>query len=411
MVIYNLIVRAYNLLVLLYSNFDLKARHLIEGRRNSFNILSQSLEKEARILWFHCASLGEFEQGLPVMEAIRSSFPRYRLYISFFSPSGYEVQQNNPIADCVFYLPADTRSNAEKLLNLLDPVAAFFIKYEFWYNYLKACQERNIPVFSISTILRPNQVFFKSYGGFYRKTLFMFQHFFVQNEETLELIRQIGLTNASLSGDTRFDRVNAILKKNKEFKAVEEFKGSKPLIVLGSTWKPDIELWSGYINQNDGLKYIIAPHNIEEGDLHHIEEKLLVNTLRYSRKEKSLDEITVLIIDNIGMLSALYRYADITYVGGAFSEGLHNILEPATYGKPIIIGKSRTNKKYREVVSLVEEGGAFEIAGSADLYDLMHGLLSNEELYTRACNASSAFVSNNLGSTDIIMKYLKSILS
>ena len=410
-VIYNIIVRFFNLLVFLYASFNRKARSLIEGRRNSFAILAENLKKGEQVIWFHCASLGEFEQGLPLMEAIKSSYPAYRLYISFFSPSGYEVQQHNVLADCVFYLPADTGSNAKKLINLLNPIAAFFIKYEYWYHYLKTCRDHKIPVFSVSTILRPDQVFFKFYGGFYRKMLFMFHYFFVQNEETLELLRQLGLTNTILSGDTRFDRVHSILNNQTEFREIKKFKGSEKLVVLGSTWKPDIELWSGFINENDNLRYIIAPHHIEEEDLRYIEKKLQVKTARYSRINNEQNNVQVLIIDNIGMLSALYRYADFVYVGGAFSEGLHNILEPATFGKPIIIGKDRRNTKYHEVVSLINVKGAFEITNSADLKSLMSDLSSDGELHLHACNASKTFVQKNLGSTEIIMRKLKNMLS
>jgi len=345
------------------------------------------------------------------MESIKSAYPEYRLYVSFFSPSGYEIQKNNTLLDCVFYLPADTKSNAEILLHLLNPIAVFFIKYEFWYHYLKACNNRSIPVLSISTILRPDQVFFKFYGGFYRKILNRFHHFFVQNNETLQLLEGVGHSNATLSGDTRFERVHAISKKHLELKLIEDFKGKNPLIVLGSIWKPDIDLWANFLNEHSELKYIIAPHNIAEVDIRNIEEKVKLRASRYSEAKNNLGDISVLIVDNIGMLSSLYFYADIAYVGGAFSEGLHNILEPATFGKPIIIGKDETNRKYHEVVSLLKEEGAFEIDNSVDLEKILHNLLSDQKLYNKASNASESFVLKNLGSTDIIMDKIKGILS
>jgi 3-deoxy-D-manno-octulosonic-acid transferase len=410
-IIYNIIIRSYNFLILLISIFNQKARNLVLGRKKAFKIISQHLQPNSKVIWFHCASLGEFEQGLPVMESIKTTFPDYLLYVSFFSPSGYEVQKSNTLADCIFYLPADTKLNSKKLMDFLNPEIVFFVKYEFWFHYLKTCYERNSPVISISNILRPDQVFFKSYGGFYLKILTLFHHFFVQNEETLELLARIGLTNATLSGDTRFDRVRAISKRHSGINEIEEFKGNTDLIVLGSTWKKDIDLWMHYINNNDRFKYIIAPHSIGEEDLRYIENKVKLNTIRFSSKEKNLDKMSVLLIDNIGMLSRIYRYADITYVGGAFGEGLHNILEPATFGKPIIIGKAVSNKKYQEVVDLMKEGGAFEVGNFRDLEKLMNDLSSDKELYKKAIEATKAYVDTNLGSTDIIMKKLKNILS
>jgi 3-deoxy-D-manno-octulosonic-acid transferase len=409
-VIYNFIIRSYNLLILLSSSFNSKAKRLVIGRGKTYGIIKKSLQKDDKILWFHCASLGEFEQGLPVMESIKSSYPQYKIFVSFFSPSGYEVQKNNALLDCVFYLPSDSRSNSEKLLNLLNPVAVFFIKYEFWHHYVKACWIRNIPVFSISTILRPDQAFFKLFGGFYRRILIMFSHFFVQNEETMELLKGIEIGNATISRDTRFDRVYTILKKESSLKIIEDFKGTDTLIVLGSTWVPDINLWVPLINQSKKMKFIIAPHHVDSYNIQYIENKIKLNTIRYSRAGNDQGENSVLIIDNIGILSTVYKYAEISYVGGAFNEGLHNILEPATYGKPIIIGKSKTNKKFHEVISLVEEGGAFEVSNSADLGKIMYNLLSDKVFYDHTCNISKEYVKKNLGSTKIIMEHIKSIL-
>jgi 3-deoxy-D-manno-octulosonic-acid transferase len=411
LLLYNLIIRLYNLLVFLFSLFNRRARDLIAGRRRAFQTIREKSTGNKRVIWFHCASLGEFEQGLPVMESIKSGYPEYLLYLSFFSPSGYEVQKNNDLADCVFYLPSDTKSNSERLLKLLNPAVVFFIKYEFWYHYLKACTAQNIPAISISTILRPDQLFFKFYGGFYRKILTFFNHFFVQNKETLELLKRLGLTNATLSGDTRFDRVNTISNRQSHIQIIEDFKGRKDLIVLGSTWKQDIDLWISYINGNPHLKYIIAPHHIAEENLKYIERKVLKNTIRFSRAEKDFNDTTVLIIDNIGMLSAIYRYADIAYVGGAFGEGLHNILEPATYGKPIIIGRADSNKKYQEVTALIDKGGAFEVKNTHDLETIMNDLLSDKIFFQQAGASSRDFVQGNLGSTDKIMKEVKRILS
>jgi 3-deoxy-D-manno-octulosonic-acid transferase len=409
--LYNVLIRLYDLIIILASTVQPKARRLIEGRRETFKIIEQGRRKNGRTMWFHCASLGEYEQGLPVMESLKSAFPDLRLFVSFFSPSGYEIHRDSKLADCVFYLPADTRRNAERLLNLIEPYAVFFVKYEFWYHYLKVCYRRGIPVFSISIILRPEQVFFKFYGGFYRNLLHMFRHFFAQNEETRQLLGKIGLKNVTLSGDTRFDRVFEIAQKYAHNPDIEAFKKEDDLIVLGSTWKADIDLWIQYINSQPELKFIIAPHNIGEKDIRYIERKIERKTLRYSRSDHGMAGVEVLIIDNIGMLSTLYGYAKVSYVGGAFGEGLHNILEPAVYGKPILIGRARTNRKYQEAVSLLKEGGAYEISNAAELDERMKHLLFKPDFYIKACQASSKFVQQNLGSTKAIMTELKPLLS
>ena len=411
LIVYNILIRIFNLLLSVYSNFNARAKLLFAGRKQAFKSLEDKLIKEEKSLWFHCASLGEFEQALPLIEAIQEMYPQYQRFVSFFSPSGYEYQKDNPIASGIFYLPEDTESNAKLLIDVLNPTAAFFIKYEYWYHYLNACNQKDIPVFSISTILRPDQVFFKFYGSFYRSMLRKFHFFFVQNEETLDLLKSVGLENAIISGDTRFDRVNAILKKRTPLKFIEDFKGNSRLVVLGSTWSKDINLWIKYIKHHHDLKFVIAPHNISEEEITYLEEKIQVKTLRYSNIGLGLDDIHVLIIDNIGMLSSIYKYADITYVGGAFGEGLHNILEPATYGKPVIIGKGKLNKKYHEVQALIKGGGAFEVSDPIVLKRVMDDLLMDETFYTIACQASRSCVTENLGSTDAIMENLKTILS
>ena len=398
-------------MILVYSNFNSKAKLLVTGRQIAFNSIADKLQKGKKSLWFHCASLGEFEQALPLIEAIKLTYPQYQLFVSFFSPSGFEYQKENPVVDGVFYLPADTKSNAKSLIDLLNPSVVFFIKYEYWYHYLNMCNEKDIPVISVSTILRPDQVFFKFYGSFYREMLKKFYFFFVQNQETLILLKSVGLENAIISGDTRFDRVNSILNKNTPLKFIDNFKGSDKLIVLGSTWRKDIDLWMDYINFSQNLKFIIAPHNISMDEIAYVEEKIKSKTLRYSNISNGVDNLNVLIIDNIGMLSSIYKYADITYVGGAFGEGLHNILEPATYSKPVIIGKGKLNKKYQEVQALLNAGGAFEIADSASLERVMKKLLTDEDFYSKASQACRSYVERNLGSADIILNHLKAILS
>jgi 3-deoxy-D-manno-octulosonic-acid transferase len=367
--------------------------------------------KGNKCLWFHCASLGEFEQALPLIEKIKGTFPQYQLFISFFSPSGFEYQKDNSIADGIFYLPADTKSNAGLLLDLLNPTAVFFIKYEFWYHYINTCNKKGIPVFSVSTILRPEQVFFKFYGSFHRGMLRKFNYFFVQNQDTRDLLKSIGIENSTISGDTRFDRVDAILKKQTSIISIEKFTGDSRIIVMGSTWSKDIDLWVHFINQNHNLKFIIAPHNISEEEISYIEEQIQLELVRYSKIPKDMNKVRVLIIDNIGMLSAIYNYADISYVGGAFGEGLHNILEPATFGKPVIFGKGKLNKKYQEVKALISRGGAFEVADRIELEKIMNDLLNDSEFYQESCRAGRSYVEENIGSTEVILKHLKTYLS
>ena len=410
-IIYNILIHIFNLIIFIYSKFNSKARLLVEGRRKTFKKIHEKRLKEKKCLWFHCASLGEFEQALPLIEKIKEKFPHFQLFISFFSPSGYVYQRDNTLAEGVFYLPSDTKTNAITLLELLDPTAVFFIKYEFWYNYLNTCNENNIPVFSVSTILRPDQVFFKFYGSFYREMLRKFDYFFVQNQETLELLKSIGLENATISGDTRFDRVDTIMKKKSSILSIEKFAGDSRLIVLGSTWTKDIDLWIRFINQDHDLKFIIAPHNITEEEISYIEERMQSGTIRYSKINEYTEKFPVLIIDNIGMLSTIYKYAHIAYVGGAFGEGLHNILEPATFGKPVLIGKSKLNKKYHEVQALIKRGGAYEVANPKELELVMNDLLHNEALYARSSQAGRSFVVENLGSADVILENVKTYLS
>jgi 3-deoxy-D-manno-octulosonic-acid transferase len=410
-IIYNILIRILNLIILIYSKFNTRAKLLVNGRKHTFKILEQKRIKEKNCLWFHCASLGEFEQALPLIEKINKTFPDYQLFVSFFSPSGFEYQKDNPLADGVFYLPADTRSNAGLLVEILNPTAVFFIKYEFWFHYLNACKEKDIPLFSVSTILRPDQVFFKFYGSFYRQILRRFNFFFVQNQETLDLLKNIGLKNAMITGDTRFDRVEAILKKQTSIIPLEKFAGDSRLIVLGSTWTKDIDLWMNFINQDHNLKFIIAPHNIKEEEISYIEKRIDLNVIRYGNIQDDQKKALVLIVDNVGMLSTIYKYAHITYVGGAFGEGLHNILEPATYGKPVIVGKSKLNKKYEEVQALISRGGAFEVANPEELGDLMNSLLRNKAFYSESCQASRTYVVENLGSTNAILEKVKTYLS
>lgn len=413
-IIYNFIVGLYNLLLFLNSLYNSKAQKIIHGRRETFQRVSEFRKEkpDQPAIWFHCASLGEFEQGRPVMEALKKNYPHYAICLSFFSSSGYEIQKDYEIASCVFYLPADTKGNAVKLIDMIAPQLVVFVKYEFWYHFISNCQSKGIPVVSISTILRSEQIIFKGIGSFYRHILRLFDHFFVQDSETAEILYKIGIREYSLSGDTRFDRVIELNKKHYLFPEVERFIQNRRCIVLGSSWKPDIDIWANYINDHgSNLKFIIAPHNIEQHDLLYIEKRLKARTIRHSQLKSGVDgNIPVMIIDNIGMLSSLYYYAYIAYVGGAFSEGLHNILEPATYGIPVIMGKSKLNVKYREATDLAALGGAFEIADRKSLNELMNRFLKDHQFYNFSADKAGKYVRNQSGATKKIMNYFQNIL-
>ena len=412
MFLYNLVIWIYNLFLLAAAPFNRKARLIVLGRRKTFRILRDKRKHGDRIIWFHCASLGEFEQGRPVMEALKNNKPHYRIFVSFFSSSGYEVKKSDTILDAVFYLPADTRLNAKKLISILKPEVAIFIKYEFWHHYFFACNRNKIPVVSISTILRPDQVFFRSFGKFYRSVLKRVDLYFVQNEETRELLNGIGIKNVRITGDTRFDRVFRIGSEHKHVPAIEKFMEGKPLVILGSTWQPDIKLWKEFINGNNGkYRFLIAPHNVDEADLRFIEAHFRPRSSRFSRiREDPETSSEILIIDTVGHLSSLYYYGFINYVGGSFSEGLHNILEPAVYGAPVLIGKDDSNSKFQEAVDLLAMGGAFEVSDPAGLESIMNKLSGDDHFYWDAGNKAKKYVESNLGATVKIVSELETIL-
>ncbi len=410
---YYLIIRIYNFLLLTISLFDRRARAIIQGRKETFFTIKNLRNPDEKIIWFHCASLGEFEQGRPVMESIRENWEGYKIYVSFFSSSGYEVRKNDPLLDAVFYLPADTQENARKLVTILKPEAAIFVKYEFWYYFFKACNENNIPLISISTILRPEQLFFKFYGKFYRDILKRVDVYFVQDEQTFQLLHDIGIRGVEITGDTRFDRVVKIRSDRNSVPLIEKFTDDRHLVILGSTWKPDIDLWKSYINDNrEKYRYLIAPHHIDEGNLRYIESQISLNAIRYTKhNHHDIRNIEVMIMDHIGLLSSLYYYGYINYVGGSFSEGLHNVLEPAVFGTPVLLGKYKSNKKYLEAAGLIEAGGAFEVSNPGELLQIMAELSGTSFIYQEACRKSRLFVESHAGATGKIVTSLRSILN
>jgi 3-deoxy-D-manno-octulosonic-acid transferase len=351
-------------------------------------------------------SLGEYEQGLPVIEKIKEKYHSHKIIVTFFSPSGYEVRKNNTVADVTIYLPLDTKSNAKKFLELAHPELAFFIKYEFWLNYLKELENNKIPTYLISGIFRDNQMFFKWYGGFYRKALTAFTYFFVQNQKSKEKIETIGFKNVIVSGDTRFDRVAAILERDNTVDFIEKFKNNTPTIVIGSSWPKDEALLAEYINQAPStVKFIIAPHNIKQDQISSLKSQITKATVLFSGKDNitDLSKFNVFIIDTVGLLTKIYSYGTIAYVGGGFGNpGIHNILEPATFGIPIVIGPNYSN--FAEAVELVKIGGCIVISNEAELKQSFDRLLLDEDYLKEKSQICKSYIQENKGATKSIMK-------
>lgn len=407
---YELFIILYNIGVWVASFFSKKVRAMWKGEHRTFRVLREKIDPNAMYIWFHAASLGEFEQGRPIMEAIRREHPGYKILLTFFSPSGYEVRKNYDGADVVVYLPIDTKRNASRFLRLTNPVMAFFIKYEFWSNYLHMLKERHVPTFSVSSIFRPNQIFFRAYGKGYGKVLDCFTHFFVQNEESRDLLKSIGIDCVSVTGDTRFDRVLQIRDAGKSLSIVENFVGGtaedRPhVFIAGSSWPPDEDIFIRYFNEHRDWKLIIAPHVIGDDHMKQILGKLERKTVRYT--EATTENVVgaeCLIIDCFGLLSSIYRYADVTYVGGGFGVGIHNVLEAAVWGKPVIFGPN--NKNFQEAQGLLKAGGGFEITSYDDFVGVMRKLADDKAL-GQSRERAGGFVESLAGATRQIMKEVK----
>ena len=402
--IYNLIIYVYLLGVAIYSRFNEKVRKMWHGEREAFRILKEKVDPEAQYVWFHAASLGEFEQGRPLMEQLRKDHPEYKILLTFFSPSGYEVRKNYEGADIITYLPLDTITNARRFLRLVRPVKAFFIKYEFWYNYLHILKHRNVPVYSVSSIFRPDQVFFKWYGRQYGRVLNCFTHFFVQNEISKELLAKIGIDCVTIVGDTRFDRVLQIKEAAKQLPIVKAFKQDAKVFVAGSSWQPDEEIFIKYFNEHRDWKLIIAPHVIGEDHLKQI-EKLLEGrkVIRYSGlsgDSGDLGEAEVLIIDCFGLLSSIYHYGDVAYVGGGFGVGIHNLLEAAVWDVPVFFGPN--NERFQEAQALKQSGG-FEITNYNDFERLMNRFITDEAYLKAQGQLAGQYVKGKAGATWLIL--------
>ncbi len=411
--------RLYNLLInlskgLLWPSqfFSPKMKLFVEGRKDVFQKLESQLHPEDKTLWFHCASLGEFEQGLPIMEALKKIKPEYKIVLTFFSPSGYEVKKNTSIADVVTYLPLDTTKNAKLFIEKVHPSMAFFVKYEFWPNYLHTLKQNNIPTFLVSGVFRSDQPFFKPSASFMRSSLGAFQHFFVQNERSKELLHSIEINNVSVSGDTRFDRVSHQIELDNSLDFMETFKGDSLCVVCGSTWPEDevvlLKTIQSELSQN--VKFVIAPHNINAKQIERFRNQLNRPSVLFSEKDQcDLTSANILIVDTIGILTKLYSYADIAYVGGAMgTTGLHNILEPATFGVPIIVGKEFS--KFPEAIKLEDLAGLYSISNAQECYELMHKMVHQKKFREQTGMICGHFVNKNTGATKMIVEYVETYL-
>jgi len=404
--LYNLGIFGYYLLVRIVSIRNEKARKWIAGRKDLFVKLQETIIPGEPILWFHASSLGEFEQGMPVIEAIRSLSPEYKILLTFFSPSGYELRKNYPFADYVFYLPLDTKKNAIKFIEIVRPKKVFFIKYEFWYNFLTQLKEEGIPTYIFSALFRPSQVFFKPWGRWYLKAISSYEHIFVQNQESFDILHKYGFNNVSISGDTRLDRVGEIADGAPRLEKLETFCGGQKAIIAGSTWKEDEDLIIPYINKSSaGLKFVIAPHEVTPQTLERIGNALEKNFVFYSSAtNEELSKAEVLVVDGYGYLNSIYRYGMLAYVGGGFTSGIHSILEPAVFGIPVIFGPDY--HKFQEAYDMLRLGAASCINDSADLETQIESFRLNPEKLLKASNIARRYVNKNRGASKEIVKYL-----
>ena len=415
---YNIIILIYLTGVAIASFFSKKVKMMWQGEKKAIRTIREKMDPNARYVWFHAASLGEFEQGRPIIERFRKERPEFKILLTFFSPSGYEVRKNYEGADIICYLPLDTPHNARRFLRTIRPEMAFFIKYEFWYNYLHILRHRNIPVYSVSSIFRPNQIFFRWYGRQYGKVLKCFTRFFVQNERSRELLAKIGIHDVTVSGDTRFDRVLSIKEQSKELPIVSAFLDGKNGFVAGSSWQPDEEIFIPYMLQNNpDWKLIIAPHVIDEDHLKQIEALLegkkvirytdasdaweSANEAQRDALSKRLAEADAIIINCFGLLSSIYRYGKVAYVGGGFGVGIHNVLEAAVWGMPVIFGPN--HERFQEAVALIAEGGGFSISDAHDFEIFMCKFSRDPKALAEASRKAGEYVKSQSGATDAVM--------
>ena len=411
---YSLGIYLYALLVRLVAALGhRKARAMVRGQRDTWRILREKIDPTARYVWFHAASLGEFEQGLPLIERLRREQPSRKILLTFFSPSGYEVRKDYKGADVVCYLPFDSPTAARRFIKWARPEMAFFIKYEFWRNYIDVLSKKSIPVYSVSSIFRPGQIFFRWYGRKYARCLRRITHFFVQNERSVELLRTIGVQdNVTIVGDTRFDRVIDIRNNARPLPLVEQFTRAKEdsnaapfVLVAGSSWQPDEDILLDYVNRHPDLRLVIAPHVVNDAHIQEIEQKLTTPALRYSQATlENVDDYRVLIIDGYGLLSSIYRYATVAYVGGGFGVGIHNVPEAAVYGIPVIIGPN--HQRFAEAVALIANGGCKSIKNAEDFSVIMDDFLENPAHIAQAGSAAGDYIHQNAGATPVIYQHV-----
>jgi 3-deoxy-D-manno-octulosonic-acid transferase len=409
--LYNISIYIYTGLVHLAAFFNPKAKKWVNGRRDIFKNIQSQIDVTQKHIWFHTASLGEFEQGRPVMEQFRKEFPDHKIVLTFFSPSGYEIRKNYEGADHIFYLPADTKRNSRRFLDLINPQMVFFIKYEFWFNYINQIRRKNIPLYFFSVKFRPRQYFFTWYGGWFRNNLKMIDKIFVQDKSSLQLLQSAGYKNGFVSGDTRFDRVLSVAEQKRSFPLVDAFTKNSVVMIAGSTWPPDEAMLVQLINSNtSNVKYIIAPHEIEKERIDKLQSGISAVSVKLS--EASMENVTnarVLIIDNIGILLHLYQYADFSYIGGGFGKNVHNILEAATFGVPVVFGPNY--HKFQEIIDLIALGGAFPVTNYQEFTSALLKL-QNENDFRKFCSdICRNFVRDSAGATEIILKNIKKDLS
>lgn len=406
--LYNLGIRLYILLVNIVSPFNAKAKLWLNGRKNWRQKVNSAIPKGTNTAWIHCSSLGEFEQGRPLIESLKIRFPNLKIVLTFFSPSGYEVRKNYAGADYIFYLPIDTNRNAKDFIELINPRMVIFVKYEFWYHYLRSLKKKNIPTYVVSAIFREDQAFFKWYGGWYRQFLLNFEYLFVQNKHSQDLLNRIGIGNVLVTGDTRFDRVARVASEAKTIPFVEQFCNDEKIIVAGSTWPKDEELLIDYITQNEGkAKLILVPHEIDSSHIQGIIQNLHVEFVVFSNQQSgNPSNARVLIVDTIGLLSSIYRYGHIAYIGGGFGVGIHNTLEAATFGLPIIFGPNY--HKFQEAKDLIALKAAFSVNSFEELSDFLNLLIVDEQSRKVAGDNSKKLVLSGVGATDRILDQIAS---
>jgi len=405
--LYDLGIALISVYIRIGSLFNKKLKLLYTGRKETWEKL-RSVRKEGPTIWIHAASLGEFEQGRPLIESIKKNFPEKKIVLTFFSPSGYEVRKNYDLADHVLYLPSDTKANARRFIDAVNPEKVFFVKYEFWYNFLHELNKRSIPVYGISVIFRKEKVFFKWYGGWFRKILGFFTHFYLQDEQSAGLLRRIGINKFTVAGDTRFDRVKEIAGAASDIKVAERFSKGYKTIVAGSSWPPDEKILAKYIDKApEDVKMIIAPHVIDESHIKQIESMLNVPFFRITSPIEEPEKYKVMIVNTIGMLSAIYRYGQIAYIGGGFGIGIHNTLEAAVYGIPVLFGPNY--KRFKEACDLIDAGGGFEIRTFDDFNSIVTEMWEDEGLLEKRGSLAGKYVESMCGATAVIMKDIFSV--